>query len=283
MSQRFYTLRNLNKNSSISSKILNKSNNIQNHSIDYSSPNKSYKIKYNFCTPLRKNGLNSIFLNRNQKNLKRCLFQNINTTENYPINKNEFKFNKIKLFDRPIYNTLFPENVKNNSMNEQSLKISLSKDYTNKYHNNDNENKKNRFNNLFYNIKNRKRTTFSILDKNKKIRHNLEYFPKLLDFKRLAMINNKSDKYKDKNILFIKMKDLNFEKELRNITKKNFITPDRYLTINNNEEAKFLEKKTTYKILENITFRFKSPNDKSKLQKYTRDFNSLFAVNKFID
>ena len=79
------------------------------------------------------------------------------------------------------------------------------------------------------------------------------------------------------------MKDLNFEKELRNTTKKNFITPDRYLTINNNEEAKFLEKKTTYKILENITFRFKSPNDKSKLQKYAKDFNSLFAVNKFID
>ena len=280
MSQRFASLRNNNKNN-ISSKILTKSNNIQNHSIDYSSRNNSYAIKYNICTPFKKNALNNLFLNRNQKNLKKCLFKNINTTDNYSINKNEFKFNKIKLFDRPIYNSPFPENTKNNSMNEQSIKnLYPSKENNNK---NPKEKKMNGFNNLFFFIKNRKRANYLLLDNNKKIRHNLEYFPKLLDFKRLAMINKKTDKYKDKNILFIKMKDLNFEKELRNTTKNNFITPDRYLTINNNEEAKFLEKKTTYKILENITFRFKSPNDKSKLQKYTKDFNSFLAVNKFID
>ena len=280
MSQRFDTVRNDNKNS-ISSKIIIKSNNIQNHSINYSTRNNSYSIKYNIRTPLRKNAVFNIFLNRNPKNLKKTLYKNIYTTENYPINKKEFKFNKIKLFDRPIYNSPFPENIKNNSMNEKSLyNISSSKDYNNRNHK---ENNKSSFNNLFFRIKNRKRANYLLLDSNKKVRHNLEYFPKLLDFKRLSMINKKSDKYKDKNILFIKMKDLNFEKELRNITKKNFITPDRYLTINNNEEAKFLEKKTTYKILENITFRFKSPNEKSKLQKYTKDFNSFFAVNKFID
>lgn len=275
MSQRFDTYRRNNKNS-ISSKIFNKSNDIQNYSIDYSSRNNSYTIKYNNYTTLRKNAIYNIFLNRN-KDMKKCLYKNLNTSENYPINKKEFKINRIKLFDRPIYKSLFQENDKNDNTNENFLNISTTKDYNSK----DNfENKKDRFNtNLVFN----RRTNYLIFDRNKKVRHNLEYFPKLLDFKRLAMINKKSDKYKDKNILFIKMKDLNFEKELRNTTKNNFITPDRYLTINNNEEAKFLEKKTTYKILENIKFRFKSPNDKSKLQKYAKDFNSFFAVNKFID
>ena len=95
------------------------------------------------------------------------------------------------------------------------------------------------------------------------------------------MINKKNDKYKDKNILFIKLKDLNFETEIRNTTRKNFITPDKYLLINTNNNGNFLEKKTTYKILENIKFKFKNPIDKSKLQKYAQNFKSFYAVNKF--
>ena len=95
------------------------------------------------------------------------------------------------------------------------------------------------------------------------------------------MINNKNDKYKNKNILFIKLKDLNFENEIKNTTKKNFITPDRYLTINTNDVAKFLEKKTTFKILDKIKLGIKSPIDRSRLQKYVNNFNSFLTINKF--
>ena len=95
------------------------------------------------------------------------------------------------------------------------------------------------------------------------------------------MLNKRNDKYKDRNILFSKLRELNFENEIRNTTKKNFITPDIYLSLNSNDNSKFLEKKTSYKILENINFRFKSSNDKSKLQKFTKNFNLFSTVNKF--
>jgi hypothetical protein len=64
--------------------------------------------------------------------------------------------------------------------------------------------------------------------------------------------------------------------------KKNFITPDKYLSINTNEDANFLEKKMTYRILGNIRFKMKSPVDRSKLLKFTKNFDSLLAINFFL-
>ena len=75
--------------------------------------------------------------------------------------------------------------------------------------------------------------------------------------------------------------NLILKKKFETLIKKNFITSDRYLSLSPKNSGKFLEKKASYKILENIHFRFKSPNDKSKLQKYVKSFNLFLSINKF--
>ena len=137
---------------------------------------------------------------------------------------------------------------------------------------------KNRYNTITILNKNKRGNLNLLLNSNKK---KYDYFPKLLDIKRSCILNNRNDKYRDKNILFTKLRELNFENEIRNTTKKNFITSDTYLSLNSNNNSKFLEKKISFKILENINFKFKSSNDKSKLQKFTKNFNLFSAVNKF--
>ena len=230
----------------------------QNNSIDFISPNNNLStinINNNYSTPLRKFTISKLLLNNsNSTNYKDRLNHYLQIMQNSPINNKKLNLKKITIFDRPIYDSIHPENEKN--------------DTTEHFLFNFRSGKKKKPNKFFFNLK----------SKNKR---NLEYFPKLLDLRKSCMINQINDKYKDKNILFIKLKDLNFENEIKNTTKKNFITPDKYLTISANKEAKFLEKKTTFKILENIKFRFRSPLDKSKLLPYTKNFNSFFTVNKF--
>lgn len=251
--------------------------NINNESsIDHSFINHS-SIKNNaIFTPLGKKSISPLFLNCHSTYYKNRLNKYLKTLDNYPCKHQNLKNNTIKLFDRPIYNFIFPENNKNSS---ERLNINCLSSHKNASL--DISERKSKFDNLFLHINSkRKRINLMMNNKNKKTK-NIEYFPKLLDLKNASMINKKNDKYKDKNILFIKLKDLNFEAEMKNTTRKNFITPDKYLFINSNDKANFLEKKTTYKILENIKFKFNSPIDKSKLQKFITNFNSFYSVNKF--
>ena len=253
----------------ISFPIQNKNNNLQDSS-RYSTINNSSIFKKNIYTPLKSNSISKIFLNSKSTNYKNRLNKYIYTSENNSLLNENSKNNKIKLFDRPIYNFIFKENEKKN---QKYNRLILKRKSNNKIIK---QNHKNKFYNLIFNLK-KGGKNLNLSENNKNI-ENFEYFPKLLD-SRACVINKNSDKYKNKNILFAKLKELNFEKEVRNITKNNFITSDKYLTINKEDKTIFLEKKTTYKILENIKFRFKSPTDKSKLQKYVENFKSLYTIN----
>ena len=276
----FQKINNQRNNKSLNLSIINQNNNTipQDSSLDYSFHihNHSSISKNNNLTPLENNNsISRTFLNSYSTICKRCLNRHLNNSENDPEIHQNLINNKIKLFDRPIYNFIFPE-ISKNSQNRQTFNCLSNQIKL------DNKNeKKNKFNNLFFHIKSKRKKFDSILTHINKRNKNIEYFPKLLDLRSSSMINKKNDKYKDKNILFIKLKDLNFETEIRNTTRKNFITPDKYLLINTNNNGNFLEKKTTYKILENIKFKFKNPIDKSKLQKYAQNFKSFYAVNKF--
>ena len=259
------------------SSINQNNNTIHDSSIDYSFNNNNHSsiMKNNILTPLENNSSSRTFLNNFSTKDKNSSNKNFNTLGNYPNNHHSLKNNKIKLFDRPIYNFIFPE--KNKTIENRRTLNCLSTQKESKL--DDKYEQKNNFNNIFFHIKTKRKKLDSIFNNNKKNK-NIEYFPKLLDFRSSSMINKKSDKYKDKNILFIKLKDLNFETEIRNISRKHFITPDKYLFINSNDKSNFVEKKTTYKILENIKFNFKSFIDKSKLQKYSKNFNSFYTINK---
>ena len=246
-------------------------------SIDYSFHNNNHSSIMNngVLTPLENNSNPKLCLNNLSTNHINRLNKYLKTSGNYNI-QNNLNNNTIKLFDRPIYNFIFPDkkNIIENRKTLNCLSTQKESKIDNKY-----ELKRN-YNNLFFHIRSKRKKLDLVLNNNNKKNKNIEYFPKLLDFRSSSMINKKSDKYKDKNILFLKLKDLNFETEIRNISRKNFITPDKYLLNNSIDKSNFVEKKTSYKILENIKFNFKSFIDKSKLQKYAKNFNSFYTINK---
>lgn len=290
------------RNSSLS-KGRNNSNMIDSL-MDTSSNNNSSIIKNNKNTTLKNNPIPKIFLNKHFTNFpsneNRYQSNKYLHTYNYPkIFQNQKRNNQIKIFDRPIYNYDLSQNTMPKMLNR--LKRSRIKKYNNKSlclisleNNQDNNNsliydyteKKISFRNNNYNDNSLneneryKRRRFDYIVNSFKNRK-YDFFPRLLDSKRSIMVNNKNDKYKDKSILFTKIKELNFENEVKNTNRKNFITIDKYIDRNPKEKGKFLEKKITYKILDNIRFRIKSPIDRSKLLKFTKNFNSLFSINKF--
>lgn len=282
-----------NDNNSSTNRI--KNSNIYNESLmDSSSFNNSSIIKNSKLSPKKSETIPSQIYNcstnfpcrdnRNQIN------KYLHTYVKYPIIKRKSNYNKIKIYDRPIYDYLFQSNsintmpnlknrLQRNSQRIQNLSTEKNQNQNLIYdYSRIKTNKKHKINFPREDI-NKKKKFDSFLNKytNKKY----DYFPKLLDIKRSLMINKRNDKYNDRNILFTKLKYLNFNNEFRNTSKKNFITPDKYLSINTNEDANFLEKKMTYKILGNIKFKIKSPVDRSKLLKFTKNFNSLLAINKF--
>ena len=272
-----------------------KNSNIYNESLmDSSSFNNSSIIKNSKLSPKKSETIPSQIYNcstnfpcrdnRNQIN------KYLHTYVKYPIIKRKSNYNKIKIYDRPIYDYLFQSNsintmpnlknrLQRNSQRIQNLSTEKNQNQNLIYdYSRIKINKKHKINFPREDI-NKKKKFDSFLNKytNKKY----DYFPKLLDIKRSLMINKRNDKYNDRNILFTKLKYLNFNNEFRNTSKKNFITPDKYLSINTNEDANFLEKKMTYRILGNIRFKMKSPVDRSKLLKFTKNFDSLLAINKF--
>jgi hypothetical protein len=282
-----------NDNNSSTNRV--KNSNIYNESLmDSSSFNNSSIIKNSKLSPKKSETIPSQIYNcstnfpcrdnRNQIN------KYLHTYVKYPIIKRKSNYNKIKIYDRPIYDYLFQSNSINtmpnlkNRLQRNSQRIqNLSTEKNQNQHliydySRIKINKKHKINFPREDI-NKKKKFDSFLNKytNKKY----DYFPKLLDIKRSLMINKRNDKYNDRNILFTKLKYLNFNNEFRNTSKKNFITPDKYLSINTNEDANFLEKKMTYRILGNIRFKMKSPVDRSKLLKFTKNFDSLLAINKF--
>ena len=282
-----------NDNNSSTNRI--KNSNIYNESLmDSSSFNNSSIIKNSKLSPKKSETIPSQIYNcstnfpcrdnRNQIN------KYLHTYVKYPIIKRKSNYNKIKIYDRPIYDYLFQSNsintmpnlknrLQRNSQRIQNLSTEKNQNQNLIYdYSRIKTNKKHKINFPREDI-NKKKKFDSFLNKytNKKY----DYFPKLLDIKRSLMINKRNDKYNDRNILFTKLKYLNFNNEFRNTSKKNFITPDKYLSINNNEDANFLEKKMTYRILGNIRFKMKSPVDRSKLLKFTKNFDSLLAINKF--
>ena len=224
-------------------------------------PFKNNSISNIFTNSTKNNKLNSLFktsinFSKILSNSKNKTLQNFIYHENYTQNK----LKKYKKTDKIIYHLTPTNKIKNEK------RLNYSKIY-----------RRNKLNNLLTLKKNEiGNRNLSLNDKKQ-----YDYFPKLLDFNGACLINKKNDKYKDKNILFTNLSEFNFEKEIRNINKKNFITSDRYLSLSPKNSGKFLEKKTSYKILENIHFRFKSPNDKSKLQKYVKSFNLFLSINKF--
>lgn len=262
----------------------NNNNSAYDSFIDYSSNNNSLITKNQTDKRLKNDSISKIFLN-NLKNYELNSF--LSTDINYSKTLSNSKIRKIKTFDRPIYNFLFSENITPNRLRKYKrteeilYHLTPAKRTENETISNNSkisQSQKNKFNKILIYKKTKRDYINPLLNNSKK---QYDYFPRLLDLKKSCMINKKNDKYKDKNILFIKLKDLNFETEIRNTTRKNFITPDKYLLINTNNNGNFLEKKTTYKILENIKFKFKNPIDKSKLQKYAQNFKSFYAVNKF--
>ena len=258
----------------------NYNNNSHDSFIEYSSNNNSSILKNVADLSLKNDSIPKIF--KSQK-----LNSFLSTDINYVKTFSNSKIKKIKTFDRPIYNfsserNCSPYKIKKYKKTEEIL-YHLTPSKQPEPNNNFNYSKisntpKNRFNTILILNRNKRGNLNFLLNGNKK---QYDYFPKLLDQKRACMLNKRNDKYKDRNILFSKLRELNFENEIRNTTKKNFITPDIYLSLNSNDNSKFLEKKTSYKILENINFRFKSSNDKSKLQKFTKNFNLFSTVNKF--
>ena len=282
-----------NDNNSSTNRI--KNSNIYNESLmDSSSFNNSSIIKNSKLSPKKSETIPSQIYNcstnfpcrdnRNQIN------KYLHTYVKYPKIKRKSNYNKIKIYDRPIYDYLFQSNsintmpnlknrLQRNSQRIQNLSTEKNQNQNLIYdYSRIKINKKHKINFPREDI-NKKKKFDSFLNKytNKKY----DYFPKLLDIKRSLMINKRNDKYNDRNILFTKLKYLNFNNEFRNTSKKNFITPDKYLSINTNEDANFLEKKMTYRILGNIRFKMKSPVDRSKLLKFTKNFDSLLAINKF--
>ena len=282
-----------NDNNSSTNRV--KNSNIYNESLmDSSSFNNSSIIKNSRLSPKKSETIPSQIYNcstnfpcrdnRNQIN------KYLHTYVKYPIIKRKSNYNKIKIYDRPIYDYLFQSNsintmpnlknrLQRNSQRIQNLSTEKNQNQNLIYdYSRIKTNKKHKINFPREDI-NKKKKFDSFLNKytNKKY----DYFPKLLDIKRSLMINKRNDKYNDRNILFTKLKYLNFNNEFRNTSKKNFITPDKYLSINTNEDANFLEKKMTYRILGNIRFKMKSPVDRSKLLKFTKNFDSLLAINKF--
>ena len=273
-----------------------KNSNIHNDSILESSTfNNSSIIKNVKLTPKKSDIISTHFYNCSTnfpcRNNNSQINKYLHTYMKYPKIRRKSNYNKIKIYDRPIYDYLFQSKTINTMPN---LKNRLQRN--NQRMQNISTEKKNDDQNLIYDysrIKKNKRYKFNfpfediskkkIFDSflNKYTNKNYDYFPKLVDIKRSCMINKRNDKYKDRNILFTKLKYLNFNNEIRNTSKKNFITPDKYLSINTNEDANFLEKKMTYKILGNIKFKIKSPIDRSRLLKFTNNFNSLLAINKF--
>jgi hypothetical protein len=282
-----------NDNNSSTNRV--KNSNIYNESLmDSSSFNNSSIIKNSKLSPKKSETIPSQIYNcstnfpcrdnRNQIN------KYLHTYVKYPIIKRKSNYSKIKIYDRPIYDYLFQSNsintmpnlknrLQRNSQRIQNLSTEKNQNQNLIYdYSRIKTNKKHKINFPREDI-NKKKKFDSFLNKytNKKY----DYFPKLLDIKRSLMINKRNDKYNDRNILFTKLKYLNFNNEFRNTSKKNFITPDKYLSINTNEDANFLEKKMTYRILGNIRFKMKSPVDRSKLLKFTKNFDSLLAINKF--
>ena len=282
-----------NDNNSSTNRI--KNSNIYNESLmDSSSFNNSSIIKNSKLSPKKSETIPSQIYNcstnfpcrdnRNQIN------KYLHTYVKYPIIKRKSNYNKIKIYDRPIYDYLFQSNsintmpnlknrLQRNSQRIQNLSTEKNQNQNLIYdYSRIKTNKKHKINFPREDI-NKKKKFDSFLNKYKNKKY--DYFPKLLDIKRSLMINKRNDKYNDRNILFTKLKYLNFNNEFRNTSKKNFITPDKYLSINTNEDANFLEKKMTYRILGNIRFKMKSPVDRSKLLKFTKNFDSLLAINKF--
>ena len=261
--------------------------------VNSSSKKKTLKFKKNNKL-LRNKFIREIFINNyttnfptreNRHQLNRYLHSYINLPK---ISHNSKKVNKIKILDRPIYNYILDENTmpyktnrvkkkeidKNNDQllfsmlsttdNQNKNNNNLLYDYY-KFKNNNNSNKKKKFNYFLNTLKNK----------------DYDYFPKLLDSKRDIMINKKNDKFKDKSLLFSELKDLNFDTEFKNTTIHNFITPEKFLAINPRSDANFLEKKTTYRILDKIKFKIKTPEEKSKLKNFIQNFNSVLTINKF--
>ncbi len=255
-------------------------NNSHDSFIDYSSNNNSSILKNDADLSIKNDSIS-------KKIEPYKLNSFLSTDINYSKTLSNSKIKKIKTFDRPEFNFSLKDNktplkIKKYKKTEEILyhltpsKQSYIKSLFN--YSKINNTPKNRYNTITILNKNKRGNLNILLKSNKK---KYDYFPKLLDIKRSCILNNRNDKYRDKNILFTKLRELNFENEIRNTTKKNFITSDTYLSLNSNNNSKFLEKKISFKILENINFKFKSSNDKSKLQKFTKNFNFFSAVNKF--
>ena len=255
-------------------------NNSHDSFIDYSSNNNSSILKNAVDLSLKNDSVS--------KKIEPYKLNSFLSTEiDYSKTLSNSKIKKFKTFDRPVYNSLLKHNntpfkIKKYKKTEEILyHLTPSKQPDIKSifnHSKISNTPKNIYNTIIILNKNKRGNLNVLLNCNKK---KYDYFPKLLDTKRSCMLNNRNDKYKDRNILFTKLRELNFENEIRNTTKKNFITSDTYLSLNSNNNSKFLEKKISFKILENINFKFKSSNDKSKLQKFTKNFNLFSAVNKF--
>lgn len=189
------------------------------------------------------------------------------------------KTERITIFDKPIYNNYFNNDYSNEYINNQSNNNNYSISFSGK------KCKKN----LVLNEENK----FSFLNTSNKLDITRpKYIPKIEGFvytPRLKSLETQKDLFKlnkegyaSKNILFSKLRDLNYEKEVINIGRQ-FITSDKYFTKNNFNQngPQFIEKKINYRILDNIKFNFKTPSEKSKLKKFELGFSFLNSVNKF--
>lgn len=214
-----------------------------------------------------------INFNKSCKNINNIKKVNTNFLNKEIKNKNIVENNE----NRNETNTNF-----NHFQTIRNSDFKIKSNHSNLYNNNNFQN----FSSLF------SQTLPTINNSIKKINKNF-YFPKLIQ------LNNNNDfeeitcpkgNYKLRNNLFLKLKDLNlnFDKEVENIG-KDFITPEKiFLTekqIKRNfltPDIKFIEKKSSFKVLENIRFKFgfKNPIEKAIAHKYLKDFHTINNINK---
>ena len=117
--------------------IENKSAINQTNSIDLASFNNNlFKTNFNNnnnFTPLRKFRISKLFLNNsNLINKKNHLNHFLQITPNSPINNQKLKFNKIKIFDRPIYKHIHLENENNSATSQYLFNFSIGKKFKSK-------------------------------------------------------------------------------------------------------------------------------------------------------
>ena len=230
----------LNSETKISKK--NNYEKIQNNNISKTLYNKSLSQNSNMFKTVRTE--NKFFLSY-KKFLKSI---------NNKISKHKKKPKKITL---KILNDFFKPEKEKVLINKQEEKIIKSKVLIKKNYNNEYKKINSTNNNLNY------------------------YFPKLFNVPNNKILS--PDKNLDKsNFLFKNLKELNYEKEIRNLNliKNNrlFMSEIKNNHIKNRNDPIFIERVFTYDILKNLRFKFKSPIEKGKFQKYINSFNTTINL-----